>query len=132
MVTFESRCGDFILEFEASSVPTNSVDLLTTSLLRALNGLKSEVWWPLEPASYYFTFTPIEAEQYLLTISYAVSHSAAELKYEKYKMSGNVDEVIIPFWRAIREFVSHSYPSSDWPLTYDLEVEKLTSAIKSN
>ena len=124
--------GDFTLEFEASDVPANPVDLLTASLLRSLHGLESEVWWHLEPASCYFTFTPIQAEQYLFSISYADSHSDAEVRHEKYRMSGGRDEVIVPFWRAIKEFMSHSYLSSDWPLTYDLELEKLTSAIKSS
>ena len=122
--------GDFTLEFEASDVPVNPVDLLSASLLRALNGLESEVWWHLEPASYYFTFTPIEAGQYLLAISYADSHSDVEVRHEKLKVSGSKDEVIVPFWRAIREFVSHSYQEPHWPLTYDFELEKLSSAIK--
>ena len=122
--------GDFNLEFEASDVPTNPVDLLTASLLRSLNGLESEVWWHLEPASYYFTFTPLEAEHYLFSISYANSHSDAEIRHEKIKESGSRDEVIVPFWRAIKEFVSHSYQEPHWPPTYDLELEKLTSAIR--
>jgi hypothetical protein len=46
--------GDYTLEMDVSDVPVDPIYILILSLHRALNGLESEIWWHLEPVSYYF------------------------------------------------------------------------------
>lgn len=123
--------NDFELQFEASDVPVNPIDQLIEGLLRVINNLESEVWWHLEPPSYYFNFSRISTDQFCLAISFADDSKVTTTRQELFRAIGTKKEIIAPFWRAIKEFLSHSYVEPDWPPLYTEELEELTKKIKA-
>ena len=122
---------DFLLEFEASDVPTNPMGLLIPSLSRALSGFESEVWWHLEPTSYYFNFAPTATNQFSLSISVAEDDSPTSKHQIIFETSGNKDEIILPFWRAIKEFLSHNYSEPHWAETHQEGFKQFTIQLKN-
>lgn len=122
--------GDFYLEMEASDVPVNPINILISSLTRTLSGFESEVWWHLEPASYYFSFASEGEDNYKFTISFADVDSVSSKRQHIFETSGNKNEIILPFWRAVKEFASHSYLEPHWPETYEGWIDQLTTMVK--
>ncbi|MBK8903705.1 MAG: hypothetical protein IPM53_21155 [Anaerolineaceae bacterium] len=110
------NAGGFSLEIDVSDVPVDPIYVLISSLYRALSGLDSEVWWHLEPASYYFYFEPEETGELKFTIAFAEENVTRNHREIVFETSGSKAEIILPLWRAIQEFVSYSYKEPDWPL----------------
>jgi hypothetical protein len=122
--------GDFSLEMEVSDVPVDPIYVLISSLCLALNGLESEVWWHLEPASYYFYFEPEEQGEFKFSIAFAESNVTRNHRETVFETSGSKAEIIFPFWRAIKEFASHSYKEPDWSAIDHAELENLTVLVR--
>jgi len=122
--------GDYNLEMDVSDVPVDPIYILISSLHRALNGLESEVWWHLEPASYYFYFEPEENGEVKFLIAFAEENVTRNHREIVFETAGSQAEIIFPFWRAIKEFASHSYEGPDWPPVDHAELEKLTALVK--
>jgi hypothetical protein len=119
--------NDFSLEFEASDVPANSIDQLILSLRSVIKGIKSEVWWPLEPAYYYFEFERF-ADAYNINVFFANSDNSDKKKV--FELNGNFDLLILPFYRAIKTFTDQSNDELNWPKTDKIELENLVASIK--
>ena len=103
---------------DASDVPNNPIQELVEAIERAATGEKSCVWWHLEPDGYFMHFAPAEKE-IELRLEFAPrserSRSQAILSFQ-----GGRAEVLLPFWRFLREFQSHSYAEPHWPgVNYD-------------
>lgn len=120
--------GKFKLEFDASDVPNNPLYDLTVSLCKVLNGLDSEVWWHLEPAGYYFYFKKLVDGKFELCIKYEQDSSFPKKHIET--LNGTKQELILPLWRALKEFASHGYAEPHWRPTDHHELKKLTSLLK--
>ena len=123
--------GDYTLEMDVSDVPVNPIDQLIESLCRVLYGMESEVWWHLEPASYYFSFSRSGTTKYRCEITFAKGNKVSDPRRDVLTVVGNVNEVIFPFWRAIREFMTYEYEEPRWPKTDAFAVEKLTELVRS-
>lgn len=125
----ELTCNDLRLEFEASHIPTNPIDSLLLGLDRAISGLETEICFNLEPDSYYLRFSPLAEPGYEFRIEY--SEKDAQHRTPVLDMSGNTSEVILPFWRAVTEFASHSYAEPAWPKVDDFALSKLRKRVKA-
>jgi len=124
--------GDFRLEMDVSDVPVNSVDLLVHSLSRVIDGLESDVWWHLEPASYTFSFSPKEMDKFSFGVSFLDGSVGDEKSQHIFECTGSRDEIILPFWRAVMEFASHSYTEPEWPAIDELALTRLTTKIRND
>jgi hypothetical protein len=120
--------GGFSLEIDASDVPCDPIFQLTVALYKVLKGIDSEVWWHLEPAGYYFYFKKLEEDSYQITITFEEDSSSPEKPV--ICLIGTKQEIIFPFWRAIKEFSSHHYNEPHWPELDKRELKKLTELIK--
>ncbi len=119
--------GDFDLEFESSDVPANPIEQLIASLRSVIKGIKTEVWWHLEPEGYYFEFEKF-SDEYRISISYAKSENSDRKMV--FEIIGNSDSVIMPIYRAIKNFTHQPHDSQNWPQTDKIGLEKLTESIK--
>lgn len=101
------------IEIDASDVPNNPLQDLISALEMAARGTESFVWWHLEPHGYFMYLTPGGGEVHL-RIDYA-PHSERSLGANVLTVSGNPEQVLLPFWRFLREFQSHGYVEPHWP-----------------
>ena len=116
------------LEFAASDVPTDPLTQLTDVLFSVMGGNEGEVWWHLEPGGYFMNFRKIH-EGYEVAITF--SSDSTKLRREHIcKLSGNDGNLIIPLWRSLRKFYSHSYVEPDWPECDKSGMERLTLRIR--
>ena len=120
---------DYNLDMDVSDVPVDPVQLLIDALSKALSGVDGEVWWHLEPNGYYFTFG-LKENDYCLTIDSAHVSFEKEIRYSEFTMSGSLEDIILPFWRALREFESHGYSDPAWPDFPKSEMIRLTELIE--
>ncbi|RFP66963.1 hypothetical protein D0N36_00285 [Hymenobacter lapidiphilus] len=122
---------DFELAFEASDVPLNPISQLAAALrLVVADAILGEtlVWWHLEPSGYYFSFARLN-EQLELTIWYAENDRAARSLHSR--TVGSMDDIMLPFYRAIKRFASYEYNESDWPQLEPGEIRWLRQVVKN-
>ncbi len=102
-----------IVEIDASDVPNNPVQDLMSALHSASGGTIACVWFHLEPDGYYMHLEPI-GDSIRFRLDYAPesersrSRKIVEIESER----GNV---LLPFWRFIRDFQSRGYAEPHWP-----------------
>jgi hypothetical protein len=101
------------VEIDASDVPNNPIQELIDTLDRVVNGIESTVWWNLEPDGYFMTFTPL-GEDIALRLEYA-QLSDRNRSRVVVAVRGQRAEILLPFWRFLREFQSHDYVTPHWP-----------------
>lgn len=97
----------------ASDVPNNPIQELLEALESAAHGRYASVWWHLEPDGYFMRFVPIGDEIKLL-LEFAPG-SIARRAEEVLCLQGTRVEVLLSFWRFVRDFQSRSYSEMDWP-----------------
>ncbi|WP_170860257.1 hypothetical protein [Duganella sp. CF458] len=97
----------------ASDVPNNPVQELLETLESAARGSEASVWWHLEPDGYYLRFFPIGGE-IKLVLEFAAESKACCVE-DVLSIQGTRAEVLLPFWRFLREFQSYDYSEPDWP-----------------
>ena len=101
------------IEIDASDVPNNPVQDLIEAIDRAASGLESRVWWHLEPDGCFMYFTPVSnLVQFRLEFAPDSKRGASQTVFA---IQGSRAEMLLPFWRFLREFQSHSYTEPDWP-----------------
>jgi hypothetical protein len=121
------RHGDFELQFMASDVPINPIDLLTSAIREITKGITTEVWWHLEPEGYYFDFEK-DGDEYKLKISFTRGSKAdKELIYET---QGKYEDIVMPFYRSVKNFFTREMDEPHWPRTDEGEIEKLENIVK--
>ena len=117
------------IEFDASDVPNNPVEQLIYSLSRALDGLRSTVWWHLEPAGYYFHFQP-EVGQLRFSVTFSEDSNELDQK-EIVSIICSPKDVLLPFWRALQTFASYNSSEPHWSETSTDKLASLGKRIKS-
>ena len=120
---------EYTCEFEASDVPVDPLGVLADALGTVVTSGQVEVWWHLEPAGYYFNFisTP---NGYELAISFS-KDSKLQNKEHLHTFSGSFSEIILPVWRALKEFYSHNYTEPHWPGKAAMKMQVLTNKLNS-
>ncbi|OJJ12693.1 hypothetical protein BKI51_00950 [Alphaproteobacteria bacterium AO1-B] len=123
---------DFQLQTHISCIPENSIDVLILAMMGAMDGGKAEVQLNTEPSLYYVRFAPHENAKYLLRIEYSESGSSSTLERELLlETTGDESEIILPFWRACRQFESMTYKDAHWPRCSSNMLTALSKRIKS-
>lgn len=103
------------VEIDASDVPNNPVEELLSALELAANGVPSSVWWHLEPDGYFMYFTPSGNDVQFKLVFAAASEPARGR--EVLETHGSPRQVLLPFWRFVRDFQSHDFHEPHWPHT---------------
>ena len=125
------KVNKFEFNIEASDVPVNPVNILIEALTRVIHELKSEVWWFLEPAGYYFSFEPLADGNVQFTIEFAKGDGMDAKREQLFILENEKMKDALPFWRNIKEFKSHNYVEPHWPETDAVAFQRLTQLIKS-
>ena len=120
--------GEFDLEFDASSIPENPINELISSLLQISNGISSTVVWNIEPGKYFFKLDK-QNEKYRLEIFQNSDNKSPVLLYA---LAGNFNEIVLPFYRAIKNLVSYEIREKDWPRFDKEKIEKLSLIVSES
>lgn len=121
---------EYTLKMDVSDIPVDPIHLLISALLKVIEGRSSEVWWNLEPKGYYFTFQPKGNDDYSIKIESAENTRGVESRSTLFSTSGNLENLLTPFWRALRKFESQGYTEPHWPDFPETEMSQLTKVIK--
>lgn len=98
---------------DASDVPNNPVQELMDALDSIASGRKATVWWNLEPDGYFMHFEPKNDRiNFFLEFS---SNSDVRHSHPVVTAQGTAAEILLPFWRFLRDFQSRDYPEMHWP-----------------
>ena len=110
--------GGQVIEFEASDVPQDPVEALVDALALAARDVASTVWWHLEPDGYFFDFQPLPQVPGTcrLGVCFAPGSSRA-LAAEVASVSGDKTAILLPLWRALRQFQTLATDPLHWPPT---------------
>ena len=101
------------IDIIVSDVPNNPIQELLEALESAARGREASVWLHLEPDGYFMRFSPIGDEiNLLLEFAAASKSSRAE---DVLSVQGSRVEILLPFWRFLRDFQSYDYSEPDWP-----------------
>ena len=101
------------VEIDASDVPNNPIGDLVAALDLAAQGVPSSVWWHLEPGGYFMYFTP-HGNDVQLRLDFERSSETARAS-TVLAFQGSPKQVLLPFWRFVREFQSHDFQEPHWP-----------------
>ncbi|MBG8552913.1 hypothetical protein [Hymenobacter guriensis] len=126
--------NDSELLFKSSAVLLEPVTELAKALKEVVMGpdeVKVTMYWWLEPEYYDFCFCRKDT-QYKLTIWYIDDDYAGyrERRTMHSEITGSVNDIILPFYRAIKKFASYAYAETHWPALDSIKITRLTQIIK--
>lgn len=108
--------NDGNLSFFASPSADDSLGDLVRALIRIMSPgtVHASVQWNAEPVEYEFRFDG-DAKQTTLTVSqWPNQRRLLEKGKTVFTVKGSREEIVLPFWRALRELEDHSSESWDW------------------
>jgi len=107
------QAGTFKLDFYASNVPTNPLDLLCEVLAVVPTGGSAAVMWHLEPAIYWFAF-----ENKMGEVTLEISEASAYNKPRTclLRLTGSARTILLPFYKALTAFAGHKFSEAQWPV----------------
>ena len=117
-----------VLEFVASDVPNNPIEELCSAVSSAAAGREGEVWWHLEPDGYFFEISGANGGARLRILF--SEHSISSPKIEVASVTGTKAEVLLPLWRALREFESFNTQEPHWPRIELVGLEELREILR--
>lgn len=120
--------GDFCLELESSDVPSNPLEAVLEALTIVPAGGSASVLWYLEPAECWFNFEN-QLDIVTLTITEKASHSQVPILL--FRFVGSVQELLIPFYKALKQFTAHSYSETHWPKIANARVARLGQLLQN-
>jgi hypothetical protein len=112
-LTLRLTAGDGTVVIDASDVPNNPLQDLIAALEAAAAGAESSVWWHLEPDGYFMNFKPVGHEIHF-SLQFA-TRSERHLAESIVSVSGSKAEILLPFWRFLRDFESRAHQEPNWP-----------------
>ncbi|MCP4053349.1 MAG: hypothetical protein GY739_09810 [Mesoflavibacter sp.] len=124
----ELKSMDFELEFNASNIPESPTDKLCESLILAMNGIETEIFWNLEPECYFFELKQIRNG---IELNISKSGGITENRNLIYELTGNFESVILPMYRSLKKFNTLEFDKTDWKEIDQKKLNKLTELVKS-
>ena len=112
-LTLRLTVGSRTVEIDASDVPNNPVQELVAALEAAAEGSESSVWWHLEPDGYFANFEPVGSEV-RFNLAFAKRSDRRNVA-PIVSVTGSKAEILLPFWRFLRDFESRPHQEPDWP-----------------
>jgi hypothetical protein len=112
-LSLQLSVGDRHVSIDASDVPNNPVQELVDALDLAASGASAQVWWHLEPDGWFMSFEP-DGDDVRLQLDFA-PHSERSRAQPALRLRGPRAEILLPFWRFLRDFQSRAYPEPHWP-----------------
>jgi hypothetical protein len=105
-----------ILVFIASYIPYNSFLELVDSLIAVLTQKKIDttVRWNTEPVEYEFQFSGFINNLSFAVKKYPDSRRKTDAEKLVFSMTGSELEIVLPFWRALRQFQGHPSNFCKW------------------
>ncbi len=101
-------------QFEGSVVPNNPIEELMSAIILICDGVTktSQITWNLEPYCYYFQFEK-DDDNYMLSVSESDDFQGPQKLTHKIK--GTFDQIILPIYRALRNFETYEFSDRAWP-----------------
>ncbi|MEO1450279.1 MAG: hypothetical protein AAFV07_12175 [Bacteroidota bacterium] len=123
------RHQDFELEFNASNVPTDPIEQLSSTLIQLSRGsnYSDRVVWHLEPFCYYFQLQK-SGETYRLLISESATYEGSDTLIKE--IEGDFDSLILPLYRGLKKFWSQGTTLPGWAAPDATRIQILTDLIK--
>ena len=122
----ELKSVDFELEFCASNIPESPTDKLCESLILALNGIETEIYWNLEPECYFFELKPNKKGIDLIILK---SDGITETRSLIYELTGDFKSAILQIYRSLKKFNSLKFDKADWEKIDQIKLNKLTELV---
>ncbi|MDJ0366408.1 hypothetical protein QMK33_14715 [Hymenobacter sp. H14-R3] len=126
-ITF--RAGTFELVLDAADVPVNPLESLCEALAVVSAEGNAQVFWHLEPAECRFDFKNQAAE---ITLTLAERPTRTRPFTQIFQVTGTSKEMLMPFYRALAQFASHSYSEAHWPTLSKHKLVQLGSSLKKS
>jgi hypothetical protein len=117
----------FELTLDVSDVPINPIEEFCNCLCLVLKGGEAAVWWHLEPTWYQFHFEP-RLDKVVFSIWQAARYQRAETLIFQY--AGDFASLILPFYRALKQFTSLPISEKDWPTIDQEKLRQLTELVR--
>ena len=120
--------ADFRLELHASDVPVNPLEALLEALTVVPAGGNASVLWYLEPAEYWFNF---DNQLGVITLNIIERASYNQAPTQLFRFTGSVKELLVPFYKALKQFTAHSYSEAHWPKLTNAKVMRLGQLLQN-
>ena len=123
------KYGDYELELEISNVPRDPMVQLCDVLIQICKGMKSpeRIMWHLEPYCYYLQLEIIKGQYKAIILESDEFESPTKITKE---ITGSYDAIILPLYRGLKKFWSHSFKTPHWDELESKRIEELTNLIK--
>lgn len=120
---------DYKLELEISDVPVDPMIQLCNALIGINKGIHepTRIIWHLEPYCYYLQLK-FENGRYIAII-YESDEFDSPAKLTK-EITGTYDEIILPLFRGLKKFWSHSSKKPHWDKLDSKRIDELTKLTK--
>lgn len=116
----------FELALDVSDVPVNPLEELGQALRLVVQGGAGVVCWHLEPSWYQFRFAP-GGKEVEFSVWTGPSYHQQDIELLYYK--GTFDAVVLPFYRALKQFATRSFTDHDWPALDPEKLQRLTNLV---
>lgn len=117
------------LAFVASHIPSDPIEALLGALLDACDDRAATVWWPLEPGGYELRFSPVDGQiQLRVLVAQARGRDAREVA----SLRGSKDQILLPFWRALRRLQASGPTPPHWPELSERAVLSLGERLRTS
>ena len=120
---------DFEIELDISDVPLDPMVQLCDALIEINKGISepNRIIWHLEPYCYYLQLRKSESGYKAIILESDEFDSPTKITTE---ISGTFEEIILPFYKALKKFWSKSFKPPHWNELDPKRIEGLTELIK--
>ena len=123
-LSVQLKIENYELEFISSNIPVDPIEQLIEGLFLLLNGFECEVFWNFEPDGYIFHFV---SNENLVELNFFLLEN--EERFLMKNFEGNIKEIVLPFYRALRKFETFYFKESDWKKIEVSRLERLKNEI---
>lgn len=121
-----------ILNLDVSDILADPINCLIVGLDRTITGSQDEIFFHLEPDGYFLCFQCLAKNYFRFRLERSEnSVGRPPRRTVIFESAGNKQQIIVPFWRAIKEFASHCYVEPAWSTVDNEALSKLTKLVKT-